>query len=136
MAYPSNTSPPIDPVKLDKLAQVAINVGLQLQKGQDLVLTAPVSALPLVRRIAEHAYKAGATLVTPIFSDEQLTLARYHNAPDESFDRAPGVALRGHGDRLRQQRGAARDRRRQSDAARQRGPGQGRARQPRQLDGL
>jgi aminopeptidase len=89
MAYPSNTSPPIDPVKLDKLAQVAINVGLQLQKGQDLVLTAPVSALPLVRRIAEHAYKAGATLVTPIFSDEQLTLARYHNAPDESFDRAP-----------------------------------------------
>ena len=55
---------PVDPVKLDRLAEVAIKVGLQLQPGQDLFLTAPVAALPLVRRIAEHAYKAGAGLVT------------------------------------------------------------------------
>lgn len=86
---------PIDPVKLDKLAEVAIRVGLQLEKGQDLVLTAPVAALPLVRRIAEHAYKAGAGLVLPIFSDEQITLARYRNAPDESFDRAAGWLYEG-----------------------------------------
>ena len=88
MAYPSNTPAPIDPVKLDRLAEVAIKVGLRLQPGQDLVLTAPTGALPLVRRIVEHAYKAGAGLVTPIFSDEELTLARYRNAPDASFDRA------------------------------------------------
>ena len=94
MAHPSNSTP-IDPVKLDKLAEVAIKVGLQLQAGQDLVLTAPVTALPLVRRIAAHAYKAGAGLVTPIFSDEELTLARYHNASEESFDRAPGWLYEG-----------------------------------------
>ncbi|HEY0919728.1 aminopeptidase [Devosia sp.] len=86
---------PIDPVKLDKLAEVAIKVGLQLQKGQDLVLTAPVAALPLVRRIAEHAYKAGAGLVQPIFSDEEITLSRYRNAPEASFDRAPGWLYEG-----------------------------------------
>lgn len=80
----------IDPVKLDKLAEVAVRVGLNLQPGQDLFLTAPISALPLVRRIAEHAYKAGAGLVTPLFSDEEITLARYRFAPDESFDRAAG----------------------------------------------
>ena len=95
MAYPSNSASPIDPEKLDKLAQVAIHVGLQLQKGQDLVLTAPMAALPLVRRIAEHAYKAGANLVSPIFSDEELTLSRYRHAPDESFDRAPGWLYEG-----------------------------------------
>ncbi len=95
MAYPSNSSSPIDPERLDKLAQVAIHVGLQLQTGQDLVLTAPMAAVPLVRRIAEHAYKAGANLVTPIFSDEELTLARYRHAPDESFDRAPGWLYEG-----------------------------------------
>jgi aminopeptidase len=95
MAYPSNSPSPIDPEKLDRLAQVAIHVGLQLQKGQDLVLTAPVAALPLVRRIAEHAYKAGANLVTPIFSDEELTLARYRHGPDESFDRAPAWLYEG-----------------------------------------
>jgi aminopeptidase len=79
---------PIDPVKLDRLAEVAIKVGLQLQAGQDLVLTAPSAALPLVRRIAEHAYKAGAGLVTPIFSDEAITLSRYRFGADNSFDRA------------------------------------------------
>ncbi|MBX3576068.1 MAG: aminopeptidase [Rhizobiaceae bacterium] len=95
MAYPSNAPAPIDPVKLDRLAEVAIKVGLQLQPGQDLVMTAPVAALPLVRRIAEHAYKAGAGLVTPIFSDEELTLARYHHASDASFDRAAGWLYEG-----------------------------------------
>ena len=64
-------STPIDPVKLDRLAEVAVKVGLQLRAGQDLLLTAPAVALPLVRRIAEHAYKAGAGLVTPLFSDEE-----------------------------------------------------------------
>ena len=88
MTYPAN-APAINPAKLDKLAEVAVKVGLRLQPGQDLFLTAPVSALPLVRRIAVHAYKAGAGLVTPILSDEDVTLARYRNAPDDSFDRAP-----------------------------------------------
>ncbi|MBN9435711.1 aminopeptidase [Bosea sp. (in: a-proteobacteria)] len=82
--------PVVDPVKLDRLAQVAVKVGLNLQEGQDLFLTAPLAALPLVRRIAEHAYKAGAGLVTPIFSDEELTLARYRYGKDGSFDRAAG----------------------------------------------
>lgn len=80
----------IDPVKLDRLAEVAVRVGLNLEAGQDLFLTAPIAALPLVRRIAEHAYKAGAGLVTPIFSDEEITLARYRYGPDASFDRAAG----------------------------------------------
>ncbi|HHY50491.1 MAG TPA: aminopeptidase [Alphaproteobacteria bacterium] len=95
MANPSNTPSPIDPVKLDRLAEVAIKVGLQLQAGQDLVLTAPIAALPLVRRIAHHAYEAGAGIVTPIFSDEELTLIRYRKGQDLSFDRAPGWLYEG-----------------------------------------
>ncbi len=78
----------IDPDKLDRLAEVAIKIGLKLQPGQDLFLTAPVVALPLVRRIAEHAYKAGAGLVIPILGDEELTLARYRFGKEASFDRA------------------------------------------------
>src|SRR6218665_453612 len=86
---------PIDPVKLDRLAEVAIKVGLQLQPGQDLVMTAPMSALPLVRKITEHAYKAGAGIVQPIFSDEEITLNRYRYAADASFDKAPGWLFEG-----------------------------------------
>src|SRR5690606_15214539 len=53
------------------------------------------SALPLARKIAEHAYKAGAGLVTTIFSDEEMTLARYRHGHDLSFDRAPGWLYEG-----------------------------------------
>jgi aminopeptidase len=90
-----NIAASIDPVKLDRLAEVAIKVGLALKPGQDLLLTAPSAALPLVRKIAEHAYKAGAGLVTPIISDEAVTLARYRFAPDDSFDRAAGWLYEG-----------------------------------------
>ena len=78
----------IDPVKLDRLAEVAIKVGLQLQPGQDVVLTSSIAALPLTRRIVEQAYKAGAGLVTPIFSDDEITLARFRHGADAGFDRA------------------------------------------------
>jgi aminopeptidase len=74
--------------KLDLLAQVAVNVGLGLKAGQELVMTASTDAMPLARRITEHAYRAGASLVTTLFSDDEATLMRYRFAPGESFDHA------------------------------------------------
>ena len=75
--------------KLDRLAEVAVRVGLGLREGQELFLTAPTDALPLVRLITAHAYKAGAKLVTTFLSDDAATLARFQYAPDASFDYAP-----------------------------------------------
>jgi aminopeptidase len=80
----------IDQSRLEKLAEVAVRVGLNLQEGQDLVLTAPMSALPLVRLVAAAAYRAGAGVVTPFFADEAVTLAKFENARDAAFDAAPG----------------------------------------------
>jgi len=88
---------PIDAASLDRLAELAVKVGLNLQPGQDLLLTAPIEALPLVRRIAEHAYKAGAGLVTPLFSDPEVALARYRHGADASFDKAAGWLYDGMG---------------------------------------
>ena len=89
----SGTSPAFSALsfdqKLDRLAEVAVRIGLGLREGQELVLTAPTDALPLVRRITEHAYRAGAKLVTTFFADDATTLARYQHAPDSSFDFAP-----------------------------------------------
>ncbi|HEX4769343.1 MAG TPA: aminopeptidase [Bryobacteraceae bacterium] len=81
--------------KLDRLAEVAVRVGLGLAAGQELVMTSPLEALPLARRITEHAYKAGAKLVTVLYADDEATLARYRYAPDESFDVAPAWLLEG-----------------------------------------
>lgn len=89
-SYPRNAPETIDPAKLDKLAEVAVKVGLGLQAGQDLIMTAPLAAAPLARLVAKHAYEAGAGLVTTLFSDEELTLTRYRHGQDASFDRAAG----------------------------------------------
>jgi aminopeptidase len=74
--------------KLDLIAQVAVNVGLGLKAGQELVMTASTDAMPLARRITEHAYRAGASLVTTLLSDDEATLMRYRFAPAGSFDHA------------------------------------------------
>ena len=74
--------------RLDRLAAVAVKAGLNIAHGQELLITAPLEALPLVRRVTEHAYKAGASLVTTFLIDEESTLARYRFAPDDAFDRA------------------------------------------------
>ena len=72
--------------KLNRLAEVAVHVGLGLGPGQQLVMTATLDAVPLARRITEQAYKSGATLVTTLLGDEESALLRYRYAPDESFD--------------------------------------------------
>lgn len=95
MTIVPNFQTAIDPNKLEKLAEVAVKVGLGLEKGQDLVITAPVAALPLVRFITKHAYMAGAGIVSAFYSDEETTLARYQHAPDASFDKASGWLYEG-----------------------------------------
>ena len=74
--------------ELDKLAELSIKTGVALQASQDLLITAPLEAAPLVRRLAHHAYKAGAGLVTPLYTDPEVVLARYESAPKGSFDKA------------------------------------------------
>lgn len=91
---------------LDRLAEVAVRVGLGLKPGQELVLTAPLDAVALVRRITEHAYKAGASLVTTIFSDEEITLMRFRHGRDEGFDTAPAWLYEGMAEAYK--KGAAR----------------------------
>lgn len=88
----------IDARRIDRLAELAVKVGLGLRPGQDLLLTAPIAAVPLVRRVAAHAYEAGAVCVTPIFSDPEITLARYRHGSEDSFDRAPGWLYQGMAD--------------------------------------
>src|ERR1700723_2098650 len=81
--------------KLDRLAQVAINAGLGLERGQELVMTASLDALPLARLITGQAYKGGASLVTTLFTDEQSTLLRYRYAEGAGFDTAAGWLYEG-----------------------------------------
>ena len=84
--------------KIDRLAELAIKTGVALQPGQNLLITAPVEALALVRRLCVHAYQAGAGLVTPLFTDPEIILARYQYADDVSFDMAADWLYKGMGE--------------------------------------
>lgn len=92
--------------RLARLADVAVRVGLNLQAGQELVMTSSIDALPLARLITDAAYRAGASLVTTLFHDDEQALSRYRNAPPEAFDTAPGWLFEGMAEAFK--RGAAR----------------------------
>ena len=63
----------LDETKIDKLAYLSIKRGVALNKGQNLLITAPIESLQLVRKICEYAYKEGANIVTPLFTDADIT---------------------------------------------------------------
>jgi aminopeptidase len=80
---------------LDRLAEVAVHSGLGLAPGQELVITATLDGVALARRITKHAYKAGASLVTTLFTDEDSSLLRFRHGSDASFDAAPSWLYEG-----------------------------------------
>ena len=74
---------------LQAYARLAVHVGVNLQKGQRLMVRAPIEAAPLVREITACAYDAGAPLVSVLYHDDQLSLARFQHAPKDSFETFP-----------------------------------------------
>src|ERR1700740_740858 len=92
--------------KFDSLPQVACHAVLGLAPGQELVMTATLDAAPLARRITEHAYKAGASLVTTLFADEESALLRFRYGSGASFDAAASWLYEGMAQAFRS--GAAR----------------------------
>lgn len=63
--------------KLEQYAELAIKVGVNLQKGEMLVISAPVGAAKFVEKIVKRAYRAGARNVTVQWSDETVTKLGY-----------------------------------------------------------
>jgi aminopeptidase len=72
--------------------ELAVKIALNLQPHQRLLIVGPIAnggasldAAPLVRKIAESAYRAGARYVETLWGDEPLQLVRYKHAPRDSF---------------------------------------------------
>lgn len=92
----------VEPARLDRYADLALNVGVNLRPGQRLVVRSPIEAAPLVRALAAAAYRMGAPYVTAMWSDPEIARLRYDLAPDGSFDEVPfgeGAALAGMAER-------------------------------------
>ncbi|WP_172193751.1 aminopeptidase [Saccharibacillus qingshengii] len=74
---------------LNKYAELAVKVGVNVQPGQILMIDASADSLEYVRLVVKHAYAAGAKLVKVNLADEAITRMRYDLAPDDSFEIAP-----------------------------------------------
>lgn len=74
---------------LEKYAELAIKVGINIQPNQTLLIRTPIECADFVRHAVKCAYKNGAKDVFVEWSDEQCSLARYLYAPDEVFNEFP-----------------------------------------------
>jgi aminopeptidase len=75
--------------KLNEYAKLTIEVGINLQKDQPLVISAPVEGADFVRLLAKNAYENGASDVFINWHDDTLTKLRYENAPMKVFENFP-----------------------------------------------
>lgn len=75
--------------KLNEYAKLTVKLGINLQEGQPLVITAPVEGADFVRFLAKNAYKCGASDVFINWNDGELTKLKYENAPMSVFESFP-----------------------------------------------
>ena len=87
---------------LERYADLAIGVGLNLQPGQRLVIRSPIEAVELTRALTARAYDAGCPYVDVSFHDDGLDLVRFQHAPADSFEEFPAWRVRGMLERAEQ----------------------------------
>ncbi len=76
-------------VLLEKYAELVIKVGVNIQPGQNLMITSPLETVELTRLLVAKAYRAGAKYVHVDWEDEQLMRIRYEEASEESLNYYP-----------------------------------------------
>jgi aminopeptidase len=74
---------------LGKYADVVVHIGLNLRKGQRLLIRGILEDAPLIRKVTESAYKAGALLVDVAYTDERVTRIRFEHADPNSLTDVP-----------------------------------------------
>lgn len=82
--------------QFEKYADLVIKVGLNLQKGQRLMIRTPIEAVELTRALTAKAYDVGCPYVDVTYSDEELELIRFEHAPKDSFEEFPTWRVKGN----------------------------------------
>ncbi len=78
---------PEEPVR--RLAELAVTVGANLQRGQIITILAETGHEEMVRAIAEQAYRRGARFVDPWYFDPYVKRARIEHADADTLEFVP-----------------------------------------------
>ena len=79
----------MDDLLRDRLAELAVGFGANVQPGQILVVNAEVGREGVARAISDAAYRGGARHVEVVYSDVWARRARIEHGPDDSIGFAP-----------------------------------------------
>ena len=72
--------------RLREYAHLIVSVGLNLQRGQTLILSSPVECAPFARLCASAAYDLGAGEVVPSWTDDHMTREKFLRAQEPAFE--------------------------------------------------
>ncbi|QDP41724.1 aminopeptidase [Radiobacillus deserti] len=81
---------------MEKYAELALRTGVNIQKGQALMINAPIDGAEFTRIVAKKAYELGAKNVHINWNDDELTLLKYQYAPDEVLNDVPQWSVDKH----------------------------------------
>lgn len=76
--------------RIEAYAHLIVTRGVAVAGGQELVVTAPVEAASFTRDVVRAGYAAGASHVTVIWQDDQVTRAEYEHTAIDYFRTTPG----------------------------------------------
>lgn len=74
---------------LEKYAELAVKVGINLKEKEGLIISGNTDTLPLARKIMKVAYRLGAKHVEFLLNDDEMSLIRYANGKDFVFESFP-----------------------------------------------
>lgn len=73
----------------NEYARLVVRVGVNVQRGQSVVVSSPVEGADFARRLAQAAYEAGARDVTVNWGDERLSRLRFLHVAEDVLDEYP-----------------------------------------------
>lgn len=80
------------PELLERYAEVAIGVGINVERGDRVVISAPIQIPDLTRTMVEKAYERGAHSVDVIWTDADIERARFSHGPEEASATISGTS--------------------------------------------
>ncbi|MCY8399778.1 aminopeptidase [Bacillus haynesii] len=81
--------------KLSKYAKLVAEVGVNVQKGQQVVINASTEVRDFARLLVKSVYERGAKNVTVRWQDDEVTRLKYELAPAEAFEEFPEWEAKG-----------------------------------------
>jgi aminopeptidase len=85
----TETTPLAGQARLHSYARLVLQVGVNLEPGQELLVESSLDHAPLARALTEEAYAQGARFVDVRYSDPYLRRAQAEGASDDMLQHAP-----------------------------------------------